>query len=391
MGEMANPWTSLFETWMRQKGTLVRNRPTRPMSPTTVKARLSVVKRAMRDLGWLGPKDEVLRDYRDLTPDVLVGYFDMRWPDGVEGNESTWNHYAKGLKKLGEFLHFKASYRGRSIFSEEDLRFVNRNIYTVGETPKDDLVLTDDFLNRYETKFLPWLKERDPRTWSVSAFLFYTAFRIHEAAGMRMGLKEGTVIKKADGSLDVYGKKKKGHVSRDNVTLLPEAEEVLEEWLRMRKDLGVDSPFVFVNSRDGPVPLQGSFNRLLRMRAYESGVFKGTVSTEHGRNGLDPTGELRMIRSHVVGRKAAITINISKGVGDVDGMNFSRHKSFKVYKDHYFKGDSAGVASRIHEARNGKDGTAPHSPEETAMALLGDMTVDEKKALLRALIAEVSM
>ncbi len=388
---MQEPWTSKFEMWMRRKGTIVRDRPTRSMSPTTVKARFTVVKRAMRDLGWLGPNDEVLQDYRDLTPDVLISYFDLRWPEGSEGVESTWNHYSKGLKKLAEFLRYEVKYRGKSIFSKEDLKVVNLGIYTLAETPEDDMVLTDDFLGRYENQFLPWLKKEDPRTWAPAAFIFYTALRIHEAAGIKVGLKDGTMIRKNDGTFDVYGKRKKGKVTKDNIDLIPEARTVLEQWSRIRKKLHINSEWLFVTARDGKLPLQGGFNRKLRCRAEESGLFTGTVSKAHGQRGHGATKELKMIRSHVVGRKAAITINVSKGVSDVDGMKFSRHKSFQVYKDHYFKGDSKGVASRIHEARNGYNGTVPHDPDETAAALLEGMTVDEKRAILKALIGQVAL
>jgi hypothetical protein len=276
------------------------------------------------------------------------------------------------------------------VFSEKELKYLRLNVYTVIEPVNDDMVLTEDFLDRYENKFLPWLKEQDMRTWAPAAFLFYTAFRFHEMAGMDAGLKTGTVTRNADGTVTIIGKRRHGIHSVDVQELLPEAEDVMKEWMDHREQNGIKFEPLFINSRGGRVGNE-AFNRNLRRRATISNFFKGGMTQKGSRLVDPPHGEIKLIRSHVVGRKAAITSNVNSGVGIEDGMAFSRHRSAQIYMDHYVKSDPHAVASRIHNARNGKDGTPKHDPKETANAILSEMSPEEKKEIFLALASEVNM
>ncbi len=320
------------------------------MANTTVKLMLCLSMKAMRVMKVIGPDDEVLIRFYEITPEHLIDYFRVQYPKGPEGNESVWSHDARALRKLAEWLHYDANRKKNPVFSEEDLKRVKRDVYAVNIPRKKKIVLTEEFLDRYEHRWLPWLKEHDPILWGPTAFIFYTGLRIHEVAGMDVGLESGTVIRQPDGDVEIKGKADKGIKRFDTITLLEEAEDVLEEWINMSRGLFPDSIILFPSHRGCRLPLQGAFNRNLRRRGKESGIFKGDVDVE----GHHATGELKLLRSHVVGRKAFITYNHHQEDANLtDIMTLSRHRDVEVHLG-YVHTDTKSSARRVHASRHRK-------------------------------------
>lgn len=383
-GLVSTPWFKEFESWMARRGILVRGVPREPMSATTVKVMLSTTKKCMRRVGALGEKDEVLTRLRDIRPDHLVGYFNVAYPKGPRGQEAGWSHDARSLKKFAEFLAFGATWRGRPVFSKKDLERTKRELYAVS-VPSMLPDLTEEFLGRYQHKFLPWLKENRPFLWGPAAFAFYSGLRIHEISGIDVGLKTGTMVRLGDGSVRVTGKGHRGQKRQDPIFLIDEAERHLKAWEKVRKDLQADGDAMFPNTRGGRLPIEGAYNRALRMAAKASGLFKGDCDFQ----GNHATGELVLFHSHVLGRASFITENEHRKVGIFDGMKLSRHRSIASYQ-RYVRTDARSAARRVSEARSGNLFDQVYDSFSVAHDLLTGLTVEDKKAILRELVGELA-
>ena len=385
---MANrPWYEDFSSWMLKRGILVRDVPREPMSESTVRVFTNTVKKAMRKVKVLGPKNEVRLRLREITPDHLINYFDVAYPKGPRGHESGWSHDARALKKFAEYLHWGTKWRDRTIFSKKELKRVKESIYSVTvQVDKPDL--TEEFLNRYEHKFLPWLKEHRLHLWGPATFMLLTGLRIHEVSGIDVGLKKGSMIRLGNGDVEIEGKAIRGQKRHDPITLIDDAERHLKEWTRLRKTLHVESVALFPNLSGGRLPIEGGFNRAIRRAAKTSGLFEG----DHDEEGNHATGELAMLHSHAIGRASFITRNTHDKVGTFDGMKLSRHKSIDVYQG-YVRTDAKSAARRVTEARrNGHDihsDQVDGSLKDMIISAIRELPPDEKKDLGRALLQEL--
>jgi len=342
---LPNPsWIEDFEKWLSRRGILVRDTPREPMSPLTVRDHISRIKRSMKLLGALGPNEEVLIRAREFTPDLLISYFDKAFPNGPRGNEVKWTAMASSIRKLAEYLHFQYKWRGRPVFSKKDLKQVRDEVYRVS-APKKKVVLSDELLDRYELQFLPWMKENNPVLWGPAKFMLLTGLRIHEVAGINVGLKTGTMIRLRDGDVEVTGKGKNGQKSCDIITLTEEAEQHLKEWSTIRENLDIDQPALFPSTTGRRIPL-GYFNRQLKKAAKSSGLFEGDCDI----NGNYATGELPLLHAHNIGRAAFITNMTRDNINPIEGKELSRHKSLEVYAG-YSRTDTRSAARRVSLAR----------------------------------------
>lgn len=386
-------WTKEYQRWMRTRGVLVNRRPRRGLGPNSVRVYWNSIRKVLQDLGYLDEDEQISKRIRDLTPEELVDWMEETFSELGDGEESKWNYYAKGIIKLSQYLYHEARDHGKRVFSKKDLELVQEKVFIQSSTSTGDTTLTLEFMKRYEEEFLPWLKDRSQHMWAFAAFSFHTAFRYSEVRGMDLGLKSGSVIRQHDGTVVVEGKRVAGSKRFDRVGLLPPAEQVLKEWAGMRrgilgKDHEHDTKALFITQQEkgrwGRNP--GNYNQRLRFLARESGFFEGTCDDR----GSHPTGELVLIRSHVAGRKLAVTRNVSHGVSSEDGMDFSRHKTFRIYKERYALTDPADVAERIYQQITGVNGS-DETVEEKAEVLSEAMDDEMKRALLKALMKDLDL
>lgn len=377
------PWYDDFGSWMKRRGTLdkITKLPRRGMAKSTVQLYLLHSKKAMRVVGVLGPKNQVIVRIRRIRPRHLIKYFKIAYPDGYEGVESKWHHEARALRKMAQWIYFDVKRRDKPVWTKDDLELVQREVYTVPIPKPAKPDITEDFLDRVEHKFFPWLKENKPFLWGPTGFLFYSSDRINEVAGMDVGLESGTVIRLANGDVEVEGKSESGIKRFDITTLTEEAEAHLIEWEKVRAAMPPnfhESDALFPNKWGGRLGIQSNFNRNLRKAALASGFFTGTCD----KNGNHYTGEIALFRSHIIGRAASITRMAHDGVEMADRMRISRHRDPAVHLG-YTRVDTKAAASRASAAaRKRLNGNGNSMPKEKGNPL-DDMSRDELLQLLQ--------
>lgn len=373
------PWYDDFERWMFRRGNIVRGVPRGKMHKSTVRLYLTLTKKAMRVMGVLGPENQVVVRSARIKPHHLIDYFQKQYPDGYDGVESLWQHDARALRKFAEWLYFEVERDGRPIWSAEDLELVKREVYGVPTHHKRP-TLTKELLNRFEHEFLPWLRKNEPVLWGPTAWMFHTGLRINEVAGMNVGLKDGSVVRLPTGEIEVHGKSDSGKERYDTLEPIPQAEQVLEEWAAVRKELCQrDERFcneiLFPNQQGTRLPLQGGYNKTLRRVGKRSGLFEGDCDEI----GSHATGEIALLRSHTIGRAAFVTRMSHKKVGLKARMILSRHRNVQVHMG-YDRIDTASAASEAHEALNG------HGNDQVEADPLDDMTKEELLALMKRIM-----
>lgn len=377
---------------MLRKGVLVRDVPRNPMSPATVRVHLNRVKRCLKVVKVLGPDDQVLVLSREIRPEQLTSYFDKAFPKGPRGQENKWSGEAVALRKLAEWLHFDAGWRGNPVFSKAELKQIRMDIYQVSIPKPKKAKLTEEFLDRYEFKFLPWLRDTKPFLWAPAAFMFFTGLRIHEVAGIDVGLQTGSMILLDNGNVNVRGKGTHGEIRDDELPLTDRAELHLKEWARVRKKLHVDGPVLFSNTRGGRLQVEGAFNRALRLAAKRSNLFTGDVDY----NGNHATGELKILHAHSIGRAAFITRMTHDNINPLKGMKLSRHRKIEVYQG-YDRSEAEAAVKDVNEAarlRLNGNGTSSDQEEtgslkDMIISAIRDLPPEEKKDLGRALLQEL--
>ena len=97
-----------------------------------------------------------------------------------------------------------------------------------------------------------------------------------------------------------------------------------------------------------------------------SGIFNGS-------------SEIKLLKSHTIGRAAFITYASHKKAGLKDRMILARHKNVEVHLG-YDRVDTASAARRVHEARQRANGNGGDQVEHDP---LDDMSKEELLDLLR--------
>ena len=394
---MQATWLEKYESWMTRKGTIVKGVPRRPMSPATVSVKVRSIKEPMKALGFLngnGLPTTNTRKLREITIKELIGWFEKTFPDMGFENPTKWNYHVRGIHKLVDYVRFEVRDKHqRPVLVEDDIVLLKKQLSYAPEEPST-FDLSGDFLNRLDHKFLPWLKDRCPRTWALAAFLTYTGMRRSEVYGADVGLKTGTIIRLDDGRVRVTRKRSKGKAQTTENRLIPQAEQVLKDWIRIRKKLGLESKALFVTTQAGDRWDNDSqtLNRILRLRAKESGFFVGTCNE----NGDFATKELKFFSSHTIGRRSFITRGAHAGVAEEDGMVMSGHKDPRQYRK-YVRVDPDSASHRVTAALaaysngNGEasDQVETGSLKDMIMTAIRELSPEDKKALGMDILKEV--
>lgn len=388
---MTAPWPQLLERWMLDRGTLEDGVPIKPMSPQTVTNRMKPIRKMASDLGFLGKGS---KSFQSMRPKVLCGYMKMRFPDGGFKKRNAWNTYARALKTLGAYLHFEA--RGRHnepIWSAQDLEVLRDCVKIKADRRSTPPSLSEDLIRRWET-LLDYIKVKEPETYAFAAWSYHTCMRYDEVRKMDLGFETGSAILLPDGNLEVDGKRSKGEEAKRKVPLQDEAREVLKWWKRYRKKNGIECVALFPaggrwSHWERRSVHSTTYNRRLRLMARDSGLFRGTCNDK----GDKATGELKLLKSHTIGRHAGATVLAHGGGSLIDIQRQTGHRSAKIL-DGYINVDPKSVAKRLGGARTawrGEGVSADQVEEEVnydqvAEELLANPKV--RAALLKKLLGD---
>lgn len=348
---MTAPWPQQFEQFLLARGVMVADIPRRPMSRTTVPGRLRGIRVPMTELGYIAANGKNPKPIRDLTSREVIAWMEATFPDRGYTLPNKWNYHVRALHNLAWFMHWEVKdRRGEPAWSTDDVKlFHSRLTYATNEV--EDFELSEAFIRRLDDKFLPWLHDRDPYCWAIAAFITHTGVRRSEAYGANASLEDGTIVRKPDGRVRISRKKDKGRQRHTTYHLMPKAEEVLEEWLRLREELGVTDPALFLTTQSHTRwdDESQTLNRILRLRARESGFFKGTCNDD----GDKATGEIKFFSTHTIGRRCFITRNSSAGLDEDHGMKLSGHKDPKQYRKYVrvSADDASRIAAGLLEAK----------------------------------------
>lgn len=358
------------------------------MSPNSARARLTSVTKFMTELSYIGRGSKAIRD---LTPEELIVWINREFPDGGWDKPTTWNFYVWGIHKLADFLRYEVkTKRGRPVFSKDDHKLIKEEIMLRPVDKDEPPKLSKDFINRYE-KFLDWMKGENPHVYAFARWSYLTCMRFSEVAKMDAGLMTGSGIKQADGTLKVEGKRDRGRKAIREVPIGMTAKAHLKWWMGYRKRNHIEHEALFVTARHlirwvDPT----GYNRSLRRLAKRSGMFKGTIDPKTGDH---PTGELKLIKSHWMGRHAGAT---SLGYAGADLKLIKRqtgHKRIDILDGRYINIDSKDVAEQLDSFRNSHGSTSdqvePGSLKDMIMTAIRELSPEEKKALGMEILKEV--
>lgn len=391
---MSIPWPQLYQGWMESKGVIrggvlkdgvvQGGTPRDPLSKNSSKARTQSVNRIMGDLGYIGRGSKPVRD---VTPQELIGWIVKKFPDGGWNEPTRWNFYVWGIHKLSEFLHYELKDRkGRPVFSAKDLYDIKEGVRLRPVDKDEPPTLSKDFIQRYE-KFLTWLKSENPYLYAVGMWSFLSCMRFDEVARMDGGLKTGSAIRQADGTLEVEGKRDRGRRVKRDVPVGKDADAHLKWWMGFRRRKGLDAEALFVTSRTHTRwTTSVVYNRQLRRYANQSGLFKGSCDYK----GDAATGELELIKSHWMGRHAGAT---ALGYGGADIILIKRqtgHKRIDILDGRYLNLDAAEVAKSLdkHRGGNGNGGSSDQVDKDSlAKEILADPEL--RQAIIQQIREEV--
>jgi hypothetical protein len=351
----------------------------------------------MCDLGYLTPKwRPTAKRVRDLRPAEIESWMNETFPDAGDSNPQRWNVYARSLIKLVEWLHYEVKdAHGLPAMSKEDVKamrdFLRHRTVEMPRQPK----LSREFLERYE-RFLSWLREEDPYLYAFAAWGYYSCMRYDEMRRMDAGLVTGSVLQGADGVMTVDGKHDRGKKAVRELPPIRTIQDHLAWWMSWRKEHGVTSEVLFPRDESGIGwnKLSTTYNRRLRRWAKKSGLFTGDCTWR----GDEPTGELEWFRSHIVGRHAGATSYAHDEASLVDVQRLTGHKKIEILQRRYINVDAASAAERLDsrraESHNGhghvEDQVEEHVVvEKPTSSILASMSVEDKRSLLKELLAEL--
>lgn len=396
---MTATWIDRFRTWMRYRGVVSQGRPSRPMSQNTIRVYLVYIRTVMTDMGYLGSG----RNLRNITARQVIDFMMDRWPDLGASDPNVYNKETAAVRKLAEFVHFEVrDRRGEPVLSLEDVDAIKRGLPKAQVEPRG-VELTEDFLARLQLEFFPWLRENEPEVYAITAWMFYTEMRFNEARNVHVymdSLDRGSAVRvnasglpdPAGDHLQVERKRKAGRRVVQKLAPLPPLWPMLDWWLDVREDRarrGVGT--LFISTRGEQWGSSNSLTRALKKAGKRSGLFSGSCNY-HGDNA---TGEISLLKTHTVGRKAGITFDVHAGASEVDAMKRSGHTDPKVFHRHYPKVDPASSTRRIaalHERywmkRNGSVPDLVNDVDDRTLVngVLADMSLEDRKAVLRDLV-----
>lgn len=388
---MTAPWPIQVEQWMRERGTLDDGVPRKPMTEQTVTNRMKVIRRVASDLGFLS---DGARPLRDLRPRFLVDYIGRRFPDGGYEDRNNWNNHARALRTLAVYLHHEVrGSKGRPAWSARDVERFMSSVKVRTERRTRPPTLSEEFLRRWEN-FLEYVRDLDPCNYAFAAWSYHTCMRYDEVRRMDVGLRTGSAILQADGTLEVDGKRNKGEPAPRTVPVRAEAREVMSWWMDYRERAGLTATALFPAGQTGTRRSVSSstYNRRLRLLARDSGLFDGTCNDRGDR----PTGELRLIRSHTMGRHAGATALGHSEAALIDIQRQTGHRDPKIL-DRYINVDAGSVSERLQAHRSAWKGEGfPYDQDRDVDGLalvngvLAGLSLEDKKAVLRDLVSELT-
>ena len=346
---MTAPWPQLVERWMLARGTLEDGIPIKPMTPQTVTNRMKPLRKMAADLKYLG---KGARSIREMRPKELCRYMARKFPDGGFRKRNAWNTYARAFKTLGAFLHYEAQGRhGQPAWTAQDLKVLRDCVKIKADRRSSPPSLSEDLIRRWE-KLLEIIKVKEPETYAFAAWSYHTCMRYDEVRRMDLGFETGSAIVLPDGTLEVDGKRSKGEEAKRKVPLQDEARQVLKWWTRYRKKHGIESVSLFpAGGRWGHWERRSvsstTYNRRLRVLARDSGLFRGSCNDKGDR----ATGELKLLKSHTIGRHAGATVLAHSGGTLIDIQRQTGHRSAKIL-DGYINVDPKSVAKRLEKVRS---------------------------------------
>ena len=352
------------------------------------------IKKMAMDLGFMGNGS---RKIREITPQDVLAYLVKRWPDLGYEDPNNWNNSARAFKTFGAFLHFEAKgLKGQPAWTLEDLAALQKEVRLRSERKRDPPELSEDLITRWE-QLLEIIKKEDPYIYGMAAWSYYTCMRYDEVRRMNQDLETGSAITQVDGSIEVDGKRNKGDKAFRKVPIRSEAKNVLTWWTKYRKANGITSEALFPAGQTGERRSVSSstYNRRLRLLARASNLFKGTCNDK----GDNPTGELRLLKSHTIGRHAGATVLAHGKASEKDIQRQTGHKDRKIL-DRYINIDSASVSRRLQESRtawkkNGNDSSSDQveveagSLKDMIMTAIRELSPEDKKALGMEILKEV--